>query len=248
MRQASPMARRWTQALDLLFPPRCGTCNTSVEQHGYLCAECWQKIHFISAPLCRRCGFPFEYTIGETAECGDCMREERPFAAARSVMKYDDFSRSLITDLKYADQTQMAPILGEWMVRVGQEMLEKCDAIIPVPLHFRRLLERKFNQSALLAYRLGRLTGKKVIPDGLQRIRHTPPQASLTRLQRLENVRTAFRAHPRRAKHIVGKKIVLIDDVMTTAATVSACTKALLNGDAAEVYVLTLARTVHADN
>lgn len=182
--------------------------------------------------------------MGEQALCGRCIADQPPFKAARAVLRYDAFSKDLVLGLKYADKTDRVPVFAHWLARAGKEMLEQSDAIVPVPLHPKRLLARRFNQSALLAQALKKYSSAPVWVDGLQRKLYTVPQADLTRLQRLENVKNAFVANPLRSNAISGKTIVLVDDVMTTMATVSECTKALLEAGAKEVRVLTLARTV----
>lgn len=218
-----------------------------VGEHGSLCGECWSGVDFISAPMCRRCGMPFELDIGEAGECMPCLQTPPPFTAARAVFRYEGDSRRLITGYKYYDRTLATPMFARWLARAGADQLAMADVIVPVPLHPWRLLQRRYNQSALLARALGRLCGKAVWVDGLKRTRYTPQQAGLTREQRLENVKDAFAAPPKRAAQLAGKSVVLVDDVLTTGATLNACTQALLNAGAREVYVLVLARTVLED-
>lgn len=215
-----------------------------VGQVGAFCAECWHKIHFISDPLCHKCGNPFEFSIGEHAACGACMRAVPPYAAARAVFRYDEASRALVIGLKFHDRTQMLQRFGEWLARAGEKFLPECDVIVPVPLHYLRLLQRRFNQSLLLARALSRYSGVPVAADALRRRRRTLPQTGLTRAQREKNVQGAFRLNPRHRNFVRGKTVLLVDDVMTTGATLHACTRALLRGGAKNVYVLTLARTV----
>lgn len=234
----------FSRFLDIIFPPQCLSCEEMVGTHGTLCQPCWQQISFISPPYCHACGLPFEYSIGEGTLCGDCLHSLPPFTHARSALTYDEHSRGLILKLKYADQTHLASIYGPWLARCGKELLEQADLIVPVPLHYWRFITRRYNQSALLATSLHKQTGLPVIPDALLRKRPTKPQAGLTRKQRQDNVRGAFEVHKRWKDSIKGKHIVLVDDVMTTSATVNGCTKALLNAGAADVYVLTLARAL----
>lgn len=231
-----------SRALNLVFPPQCLSCDTLVEEHGTLCLECWQGIRFITDPLCACCGLPFEYALGKEALCGDCMREHPVYTRARAIFRYDDHSRKLVTRLKYADQTQLASVYGTWLAKFGKELIGVSDVIIPVPLHYWRFVQRRYNQSALLAQSLRKQCHLPILPDGLKRIRHTKPQPGLTRKQRIDNVRGAFRVPDKYIGAIKGKNILLIDDVMTTSATITACSKALLDTGATSVNVLTLAR------
>jgi len=230
--------------LNLLFPPQCLNCNVPVAAHGTLCLTCWQQVRFISEPYCACCGHPFDYALGDGALCGACMREPPPYAMARAVFHYDEHSRSLVTKLKYADQTQLAAIYGTWLARFGKELVRQSDVIVPVPLHYWRFVGRRYNQSALLARALHKQCGLPCLPDALKRIRATQPQPGLTYKQRQANVKGAFAAHPRYAPTLKGKTILLIDDVLTTSATTAQCAKTLLKAGAMHVHVLTLARKV----
>lgn len=233
--------------VDTLFPARCASCSELVGKHGALCMQCWQKIHFIDDPLCYKCGLPFEYNIGEKALCGRCMEHKPAYTEARAIFRYDEHSKSQVLSFKYHDRTQLAPVFGEWFTRTAGRYKEKADLIIPVPLHFSRLLMRRYNQAALLAHALSRQLQLPVLPDTLQRIRKTPSQAGLTRRQRDDNMRGAFRIEKKKRGLIKGKSVILVDDVMTTGATLDACARALHDAGVKDVYVLTLARTVIAD-
>jgi ComF family protein len=230
--------------LNLLFPPQCLNCDARVPTHGTLCLACWQQIHFISEPMCHACGLPFDYDIGENALCAPCLNERPLYLQARATFRYDEHSRKLITRFKYSDQTQLAEIYGAWLAKAGGQLLAQTDIIIPVPLHYFRFVHRRFNQSALLANILSKKTGIRHIPNALKRSRQTTPQTGLTRKQRETNVKGAFTINNRYASTIKGKNILLIDDVITTGSTIEQCTKTLLKSGAAQVNVLTLARTV----
>ena len=232
------------RALDIVFPPQCLNCPALVPTHGTLCLACWQHLRFITDPYCHCCGAPFDFALGRGALCGECMRELPPFAQARAVFRYDDASRALVTRLKYTDQTQLAAVYGTWLAKFGRELIERSDMIVPVPLHYWRFVGRRYNQSALLADALAKHCGLAVIPDGIKRIRATQPQPGLTRKQREDNVRGAFAVHPKHVGALKGKNILLIDDVMTTSATVSQCAKTLIKAGALQVNVLTLARKI----
>ena len=253
--------------LDLVLPPRCLGCGQLVERQGTLCAPCWAAITFVAEPLCRRCGLPFAFGLasggpesggperaeqdfageqyaGERYECGACLAEPPPFARARAVMRYDDASRPLLLGFKHGDRTEAAPPFAAWMARSGGELLAAAGLVAPVPLHWRRLLARRYNQAALLARPLAGLAGIPAVPDLLLRRRATPSQGRLSRAERQRNVAGAFAVNPRRAAALRGRRLLLVDDVMTTGATVSACARAALRAGAAAVDVLVLARAV----
>ncbi len=230
--------------IDVVFPPRCGACGAMVEQQGRLCGECWAAIDFISAPFCSCCGLPFDYQLAEDALCGQCIKRTPPYAHMRSVFRYEPGSKRQILGLKYYDRTVMVPAFGKWLAHAGQEFISTAEVIVPVPLHPLRLIRRKYNQAALLAYALAQEIKIPVLPDGLTRIRHTAPQASLSREKRLKNLHGVFKVSERYYNHMQGRRVLLIDDVITTGATVNACCKALKRGGVAEINVLTLARTV----
>lgn len=235
-------------AMDTVFPPRCFSCEELTGAQGGLCTACWEGITFISAPLCARCGVPFPYGMGaESAECMPCLTSAPPYAKARAVFSYDDGSRRLITRYKYNDRTHATPMYAAWLARAGAELLAEVDVIIPVPLHRWRLLRRRYNQSALLAAGLARQTKKPVRMTALLRTRHTPQQVGLTREQRRQNVEDAFAVPSRELEKIMGKTVLLVDDVLTTGATLESCTRALLDAGVSTVYVLTLGRTVDDD-
>lgn len=231
-------------ALDALLPPRCLSCGAVVPDQGTLCLPCWERIDFLAPPLCAACGLPFELDPGADALCGGCAARQPPFRRARAVFRYDDFGKGLILRFKHADRTEMAPALARWMARAGAELLDEADLIVPVPLHWTRLFGRRYNQAALLALALGRLTGLPVVPDLLLRRRRTPSQGGLGREARRRNIRGAFATAPHRGNALAGARVVLIDDVLTTGATTGACARALLAGGAEAVDVLTVARVV----
>lgn len=234
--------------LDLLFPPRCLACGGAVDAQGNLCAACWRETAFLSRPYCDCCGLPFEFPVEEGALCGSCIADRPPYGRARALMKYGDGARKIILALKHADHLESVPVLARWMAAAGADLLDEADVIIPVPLHRWRLFRRRYNQSALLARVLGRMAGKSVRTLVLKRIRATAPQQGLKRRQRHENVRAAFRVSDAAAAQIAGLKLLLIDDVFTTGATLEACTKELLRAGAARVDVLTIARVVLPDS
>jgi len=234
-------------ALDLAYPPLCAGCRRPVSEVHALCAECWRSISFLDGPACVRCGLPFELDPGSETLCAACHAESPAFDMARSVLRYDDASKKPILALKRADRLDLVPAFARWLDRAGRDMLIEADVLVPVPLHRRRLWTRRFNQSALMAQRLAKLSGKAVDPLVLERIRPTPSQGEMPSAKaRRRNVRGAFRIAPKRADAVRGRTILLIDDVFTTGATVSACARALKRAGARKVLVLTLARVVRA--
>ena len=228
--------------INLLFPPHCLVCNNAVTEHGTLCQTCWQGVRFITDPYCACCGQPFDFALGKDALCGNCLRELPPFTRARAVFRYDDKSRALVTKLKYADQLHLSSVYGQWLASFGRELIETSDAMVPVPLHYWRFVGRRYNQSALLAYSIKKRCGLSVLPDALKRTRATKPQPGLTRKQRKTNVKNAFAVSAHALPLIKNKTVLLIDDVMTTSATIGECAKTLLSAGASHVNVLTLAR------
>lgn len=210
---------------------------------GGLCPACWPTVRFVAAPLCQRCGVPLEQPL--PGPCGQCQASPSPLHRIRAAMLYDDGSRDLVLHLKHADALAGVPVMARWLQRAGAEMLGKTDFLVPVPLHWSRLFQRRYNQSAELTRALARLSQVKALPDGLIRNRRTPSQGGLSRQRRHHNVRDAFSVKCRYRTRIAGANIVLIDDVLTTGATLEACARALLDAGATQVDALTLARVEH---
>ena len=234
--------------LDAVLPPLCLGCNEIVEASGALCAGCWQGFAFIAPPQCACCGDPFAEHIGDEALCAGCLARRPKFRRARAALAYDTHSRRLVLPFKHGDRTDIARSCGGWMARAGSELLAEADLIAPVPLHWRRLLTRRYNQAVLLARAVFRAQPEQVsarlAPDLLRRHRWTGSQAGLRAKERRRNVREAFEVHPRWAAGVVGKTVLLVDDVLTTGATAEACARVLQRGGARHVDVLTLARVV----
>ena len=240
---SSAAPRRWfVRLLDVLLPPRCLACTAAVDVPGRLCGSCWAGVDFIAAPYCRCCGLPFAFDEGADILCGACLGRPPDYDQARAVVRFNQIARSLVSGFKYRDRTHGAPAFAAWMGRSGAALLADADAVTPVPLHRRRLFSRRYNQSALLAREIAASAGLAFEPDLLVRTRNTKSQINLTRHGRFENVRGAFALRPGRT--VAGRRIILIDDVMTTGATVNACAKALKRAHAVSVGVLTLARVV----
>ena len=241
---AAGIGRAGTRMLDIVLPPRCLKCGTTVDTVGALCAGCWPSVVFLSRPQCAACGLPFEFDLGPAALCGSCAAERPAFERARAAFRYDDGSKDLILRFKHADRTDSAPAFARWMARAGAELLEDADLIVPVPLHWLRLFTRRYNQAALLASALGKMSGKPAVNDLLLRRRRTPSQGGLGALARQRNVAGAFAVDARRRPLLGDKRVLLVDDVLTTGATVTACASVLLRGGARAVDILTVARVV----
>ncbi len=228
--------------LDWLLPPQCLACGGPTDRPGGLCAECWSTADFVIEPMCACCGMPFELPVAPGALCGACLRSPPAFERARAVMVYDDLSRRMILGLKYADRLDMAPAFAEWLGRAGVALIADADWIAPVPLHWTRLFRRRFNQAAELARAVAHTHARGYAPDLLVRRRNTDSQAGLGAGARRRNVRAAFQVKQAWRSRIQGKRVLLIDDVMTTGATVTACARALSRAGVGAVDVLTLAR------
>jgi ComF family protein len=238
----SRLRRLGRAVVDGLLPPRCLACGVTVGEPEALCGSCWAAINFFAPPWCAMCGLPFPHPMGDGAIGGDCARQRPNWDRARSVLRYDKNSRRLVLMLKHGDQTHLAGAFGRWMWRAGGEVLANADLLVPVPLHWTRLFARRFNQSALLAQAIHAAGGPPVAADWLVRRRRTPSQGTLGPLARARNVRGAFAL--KRGRDVKGRRIVLIDDVLTTGATAEECARVLRRGGAEYVGVMVLARAV----
>ena len=216
-----------------------------IDENGGVCAACWQQLNFIAAPYCKRCGYPYEYEMGEGAECAACIAQLPHYHGHRSVLYFDELTKKLIYDLKYYDKPLLVGLFGQWLEQISSAWLEHENLlIIPTPIHRFRLWKRKYNQASLLANALAARTGHEVLHNGLLRTHHRPPQASLSRQKRLTNLKGSLAINTKHKDAIKGRPILLIDDVMTTGATVNACAKLLKQAGSGKVYCVTIARSV----
>ncbi|NHN87487.1 double zinc ribbon domain-containing protein [Acetobacter conturbans] len=229
----------------MILPPTCAVCGTEVDQPRSLCPACFMRMHPIGDPRCDQCGVPLPSAahLGRDARCVSCELHHPAWSKGRAAYVYDTGSRDLILALKYADRTQNAAVLARQMARAGSDILETADWLIPVPVHWRRLMERKYNQAALLARAVGKLAGVPVLVDALQRPHATSRLAGFSAVERAREMEDAIRVRAARAALLRGRNVVLVDDILTTGATATACTKMLLAAGAASVSLLAAART-----
>ncbi|MFO7806538.1 MAG: ComF family protein [Paracoccaceae bacterium] len=226
-----------------IYPPQCLSCEEQTEEELGLCPACWRETAFIRGLACGSCGQPLMgESDGTVLQCDDCLTIARPWARGVAALRYEGVGRKLVLGLKHADRTDLAPALGLWLARAADAALSPDTMIVPVPLHWRRLLKRRYNQSALLAHAMGRQTGLTVVPDALIRRKATPPLEGRSRTARFETLQDAIAPHPKRGKAMQGKPVLLVDDVMTSGATFAAATEACLAAGALSVCVAALAR------
>lgn len=226
--------------LDFALPPKCLSCRAVVDKHGNICPECWNSMSFIAMHKCHICGLPFQFDMGNKAVCPHCETSKPRFNKAAAFCKYEGTARKLAINLKFGDGQHLAPHLARMMLNPGADFLAKADFITPVPLHYRRRMSRKYNQASLLARNIAKQSNKSYMPFLLKRTRYTKQQTKLQFRDRHSNVEGAFIA----TKDLHGKTVLLIDDVMTTGATLSSCAKALKDKGAKKVYCLVFARVV----
>jgi ComF family protein len=234
-------------AVDAVLPPQCLACRAATAEEGSLCASCWSRMRLIEKPFCARLGTPFAYDLGEGALSAEAIADPPPFDRCRAVATFDEIARALVHGLKYRDRPELAGWMARWMVRAGEDVVAGADVIVPVPLHRRRLWWRRFNQSALLAQGIAVASGKRTAATALIRVRATAQQVRLSLEVRDQNVRGAFRVQPHEKIAVAGRRVLLVDDVYTTGATVKAATRALLRAGAVGVDVLVFARVVRGE-
>jgi ComF family protein len=242
VKRAADLLRAALRAtLDLALPTLCPACREPVEGRGP-CPACWSKLSFITRPYCERLGIPFVYDPGPGILSMEAIAEPSAYRRARAAVRFDDISRALVHALKYGDRLDLAPMMGRWTSHAGRELLAEANALVPMPLHCRRLWARRFNQSAMLAAAIS-AEGRVPIAAGvLKRVKRTVQQVGLSRSERALNVQGAFRVPAESKAAVAGRRLVLVDDALTSGATVDGCARALLRAGAANVDVLIFAR------
>ena len=229
--------------LHVVYPPQCLSCDARVTTDFGLCADCWRDTPFITGLACTKCGTPLpgEDDAAEVL-CDDCLTIARPWTQGRAALMYQGNGRKLVLSLKHGDRIDLARPIGGWMARAAQPLLQPGMLVAPVPLHWLRLIKRRYNQAALLSSAIARLAGLDHCPDLLQRRRNTGSQDGLTRDGRFANMADALTAHPRRTRLIEGRHVLLVDDVMTSGATLSSAAEACIAAGAKGISVLVMAR------
>jgi ComF family protein len=239
---ASQASRRvWRGLVDAVLPPRCLACGVATAEAASLCARCWLELTHITAPCCERLGTPFAYDEGEGTLSAAAIAEPPEWQRARAAVAYDAVSGKLVHALKYADRHEAGLVMARLMQHAGRDLIAGADAIVPIPLHRWRLWRRRYNQSGLLARKIATATGHPFRPELLERRHATPRQVGLSREDRRRNMRRAFAVPEAAIQEILDRRILLVDDVITTGATANAAAKALLKAGAGAVDVLAFA-------
>jgi ComF family protein len=233
--------------LHAVFPPECLSCRQQVANDDGLCGACWRDTAFIMGAVCDGCGVPMHGDVQSGDRCDDCMQTARPWSFGRSAMLYKDRSRSLVLALKHGDRHDIVGPAGKWLANAARDILREDVLIAPVPLHWSRMLKRRYNQSALIAKSMSRGLNMSFCADLLLRNRPTASLDGKSRQERFDELRGAIEVHPKRAHLIEGRSILLVDDVMTSGATLAACAEACLSSRASDVCVVTLARVAKDD-
>lgn len=235
----------FNKVINFILPPRCINCGKVLFEEDGICIDCFQQINFISRPYCKKCGTPFHENVKTNSLCANCVKEKKPvFRLFRSVFVYDDFSKKMILSLKFLDKTENAKILGKLMFFSAKDIIEKdFDIIIPIPLHYRRILRRKYNQAGLLAKVLSKYCNKEISFTAVKRKKNNRPQVEFSGKSRIRNVKGVFEV--KKKEEIKGKRILLVDDVYTTGSTMKECAKTLLKAGAKSVDFISVARTIH---
>lgn len=252
-----PLQQQFQTAISALFPPSCLNCGGRVLSDFGLCSACWSETKFISGPICQRCGAGLPGEVGEldaeigfheapdvTSEClcDDCLREDRLWQNGRAAIAYEGQGRRMVLALKHGDRTELARPASGWMFRAAQGLFRPDTVVVPVPLHWTRLLRRGYNQAALLAHGLSERSRARFCPDALIRVKRTPMLEGKSKAQRQTILSEGISENPKRLKNLSGQHVVLVDDVMTSGATLSACANACIKAGADSLDIVVLAR------
>ena len=239
------MVKFFNQILDFIYPPLCPVCGNSVESHGTLCAKCWAGFDWISNPKCVKCGYPFpaDLDLGPAPMCPHCAAGECELDFIRSACVYDDFSKNVMLPFKHASNLKYQQLMSRAMINSLRDLEFDVDLVIPVPLANRRLFKRGYNQATLLARPIAKYFNAGLDVDSLSR-KYKPDMGHKTTKQRHENVRGVFRV--KNKDKLRGKKILLVDDVMTSGATFYELNRVLRRAGASKVYAVSFCRVVHA--
>lgn len=235
-------------ALNFLLPPTCAACANLIAQPPGLCADCWSQHRPITRPYCAKLGTPFAQDLGPDALSAQAIANPPIINRVRGALVYNDIARQLVAGLKYHDHPEQAALIARMMVQAGHELLDQADMLIPIPLHWRRQFARRYNQSQLLARAIGKVSACSVEPLLLRRARPTKQQVGLSHAQRAKNVENAFKLAPDKAGAVLGKHIVLIDDVYTSGATGNAAAQTLFDAGATKVDMLVFALAISTSN
>jgi ComF family protein len=231
------------RALDLVLPPRCLGCGVEILAADGMCPDCWNGLRLLAPPWCRCCGYPLPHASADAPLCAQCAAKPPAYDRGRAALRYDGNSSRLILGFKRGGRLDGVGLFARWMAQAGEELLAEADLIVPVPLHRWRLVRRGFNQSAVLAQRIAGIAGRPWSPSILRRHKATASQQGLSASERERNITaSAFRVGNPAA--VAGARVVLVDDVLTTGATLGACATILRRAGAERVDVLTLARVV----
>lgn len=233
--------------LKIIYPPKCVLCEKIIEDEDTLCSECWKKIKFIEKPYCNKCATPLDFKVSEEDLCLACLKNEPLYIKSRSAVVYEGDIARIIFKFKFYDKLHLKRFMAKSIVKASQDILNNIHILIPVPLHKKRLIFRKYNQSLLLADEISKLTNKLVIPDFLHKTKHTQPQAHLKQSERKLNLKDKFVLNKNYIKDIEkykGLNFAIIDDVMTTGSTINECIKVLNKAGIKNVYSLTFAKTI----
>lgn len=234
--------------IDTIYPPRCLACTEATDSAHGLCPACWRETHFVAGAACWKCGMPL---VGEAEQgdlCEGCTRRPPAWDRGAAALIYGGAGRRMVLAFKHGDRLDLAGPFARWMAAAGTGLLAEADAVAPVPLHWRRLMSRRYNQSAELARQLARKTGRPALVDLLLRRRHTAPQKAMGLDARAANQAGAVAVNPRRTPLIAGRTVLVVDDVMTSGATLSGCAEALRAAGADRVHVLVLARVAFPED